>query len=191
MTRKTSFEPVSTPKKNQFWASHNQFQSQGKMVWATYGQFQPAVRTRKKQFVCLCHAQQPVSTTSHNQFELVSTTRKNQFWASHNQFQSQGKMVWASYSQFQKAVRTRKKQFVCLCHAQQPVSTTSHNQFELVSTTRKNQFWASHNQFNHKEKCFELVTASFNQQWEPGRSSLFVCVMHNSQFQQPVTTSLS
>ena len=144
------------------------------MVWASWfelvtASFKQAVRTRKKQFVCLCHAQQPVSTTSHNQFELVSTTRKNQFWASHNQFQSQGKMVWASYSQFQKAVRTRKKQFVCLCHAQQPVSTTSHNQFELVSTTRKNQFWASHNQFQQPGRTSfnqfqgKMVWASYSQ----------------------------
>ena len=185
MTRKTSFEPVSTTKKNQFWASHNQFQSQGKMVWASYSQFQPAVRTRKKQFVCLCHAQQLVSTTSHNQFELVSTNRKNQFWASHNQFQSQGKMVWASYSQFQQAVRTRKKQFVCLCHAQQPVSTTSHNQFELVSTTRKNQFWASHNQFQSQGK---MVWASYSQ-FQPAvrtRKKQFVCLCHA---QQPVSTT--
>ena len=159
-TSHNQFELVSTTRKNQFWASHNQFQSQGKMVWASYSQFQQAVRTRKKQFVCLCHAQQPVSTTSHNQFQLVSITRKNQFWASHNEFQSQGKMVRASYSQFQPAVRTRKNQFFCLCHAQQPVSTTSHNQFELVSTTRKNQFWASHNQFQSQGKWFELVTAS-------------------------------
>ena len=163
MTRKNQFELVTASlnnQKKQVWASHNQFQSKVKMVWGSYSQFQQAVRTRKKQFVCLCHAQQPVSTTSHNQFELVSTTRKNQFWASHNQFQSQGKMVWASYSQFQPAVRTRKKQFVCLCHAQQPVSTTSHNQFELVSTTRKNQFWASHNQFQSQGK---MVWASYSQ----------------------------
>ena len=136
------------------------------MVWASYSQFQQAVRTRKKQFVCLCHAQHTVSTTSHNQFELVSTTRKNQFWASHNQFQSQGKMVWASYSQFQQAVRTRK------------------NQFELVtasSITRKNRsepvFWGT---------CLfvSCKTASFNNQSQP------VWVSH-SQFQQPVTTRLS
>ena len=165
-TSQNQFELVSTTRKNQFWASHNQFQSQGKMVWASYSQFQPAVRTRKNQFVCLCHAQQPVSTTSHNQFELVSTTRKNQFWASHNQFQSQGKMVWASYSQFQQAVRTRK------------------NQFELVtasSITRKNRsepvFWGT---------CLfvSCTTASFNNQEEPVWAS-------HSQFKWQEKTSLS
>ena len=221
MTSQNQFEPVSTTRKNQFWASHNQFQSQGKMVWASYSQFQPAVRTRKNQFelvtdkkkvsqclknlfVCVMHNsqfQQPVTTSLSWEFQPVS--QKNQFWASHNQFQSQGKMVWASYSQFQPAVRTRKNQFVCLCHAQQPVSTTSHNQFELVSTTRKNQFWASHTSFN--EKWFELVTASFNKAvrshnqfndkekpvWASFLRNLFVCVMHNSQFQQPGRTSLS
>ena len=61
-------------------------------------------------------------------------------------------MVWASYSQFQQAVRTRK------------------NQFELVTAS-----------FNDKEKP---VWASFLR-------NLFVCVMHNSQFQQPGRTSLS
>ena len=163
-----SFNNQSQP----VWASFNNQEEpgtsfkQGKMVWASYSQFQQAVRTRKKQFVCLCHAQQPVSTTSHNQFELVSTTRKNQFWASHNQFQSQGKMVWASYSQFQQAVRTRK------------------NQFELVtasSITRKNRsepvFWGT---------CLfvSCTTASFNNQEEPVWAS-------HSQFQWQEKTSLS
>ena len=77
-------------------------------------------------------------------------------------------MVWASYSQFQQAVRTRKNQFelvtasfndkeksglsqffeelVCLCHAQQPVSTTRKNQFEEVTASlndKKKPVWAS------------------------------------------------
>ena len=165
MTRKTSFEPVSTTRKNQFelvttsfndknkhsfnndkekqvWARKNwleqvtkSFNNQEEPVWVSHSRFQWQWKTSLSQIleelVCLCHAQQLVSTTSHNQIEQVSTTRKNQFWASHNQFQSQGKMVWASYSQFQQAVRTRKNQFFCLCHAQEPVSITSHNQFEL------------------------------------------------------------
>ena len=67
-------------------------------------------------------------------------------------------MVWASYSQFQQAVRTMK------------------NQFELDSASfndKENQFWASFTaSFNEKEKWFELVTASFKKQWEPGRTSL-------------------
>ena len=202
------------------------------MVWASYSQFQQ-VRTRKKQFVCLCHAQQPVSTTSHNQFELVSTTRKNQFWASHSQFQSQGKMVWAtasfkkwepaSYSQFnenqfedsqfQQPGRTclsvtanfndKEKHWANYSQFQQV--RTRKNQFELVTASLNASLFVSCSQFqqpgrtsfelvttsfNHKEKWFELVTASFNK-WEPGRTSLFVCVMHNSQFQSTSHKSLS
>ena len=48
----------------------------------------------------MCHAQQPVSTTSNNQFELVTAS-----------FMTRKKLVSASYSKFQHAVRTRKNQF--------------------------------------------------------------------------------
>ena len=72
--------------------------------------------------------------TMKNQLELVTATfndkekpvwasfntRKNQFGASHNQFEWQGK---PGLSQF-------FEELVCLCHAQQPVSTTRKNQFE-------------------------------------------------------------
>ena len=171
------------------------------MVWASYSQFQQAVRTRKNQFELdtasfndkpekpvLCWASfsqggysQAVRTRKfvclcHAQ--PVSTTSQFELVSTtrKNQFWASqepvSNKVWASYSQFQPAVRTRKNQFVCLCHAQQPVSTTSHNQFELVSTTRKNQFELVTTSFNHKKNQFELVTASFNKQWEPGRTSL-------------------
>ena len=133
-TSLSQFQPVSTTRKNQFELVTASFNDNEKPVWAAHSQFQWQGRTSLSQFleelVCLFHAQQPVSTTSHNQFELVSTTRKNQFWASHNQFQSQGKMVWASYSQFQQAVRTRKNQF--------ELDTASFND-------KENQFWASFN----------------------------------------------
>ena len=108
--------------------------------------------------------------TMKNQFELVTAN-----------FNDKEKPVWVSFL---------RNQFVCVMHNsqfQQPVTTSlsefqqpGRTSFELVTTS-----------FNHKEKWFELVTASFNKQWEPGRTSLFVCVMHNSQFQQPGTTSLS
>ena len=149
MTRKNRFEQdrtslsksqkVSTTRKNQFELVTARFQWQ----WKT------SLSQILEELVCLCHAQQLVSTTSHNQIEQVSTTRKNQFQLVTGSFNHKEKLVWASYSQFQQA---GKNQFFCLCHAQEPVSTTSDNQFEWVSTTRKNQFWASHSQFQWQGK---------------------------------------
>ena len=66
------------------WASFNNqeepfelvtasFNDKEKLVWASYSQFQQAVRTRK------------------NQFELVTAS-----------FNDKEKLVWASYSQFQQ-----------------------------------------------------------------------------------------
>ena len=153
MTRKNQFELVTASFNNQeepVWVSHSRFQWQWK---TSLSQF-------LEELVCLCHAQQLVSTTSHNQIERVSTTRKNQFQLVTTSFNHKEKMVWASYSQFQQAEKTRKNQFFCLCHAQEPVLTTSHNQFEWVSTTRKNQFWPSHNQFQSQGK---MVWASYSQ----------------------------
>ena len=67
--------------------------------------------------------QQPVT-----KFELVSTTIKNQFELVTASFNHKEKPVWVSFL----------REPVCLCHAQQLVSTTSHN-----------QFWAS---FNNQEE---------------------------------------
>ena len=118
-------QPVSTSSENQeepVWASHSQFQWQGKT----------GLSQIFEELVCLCHAQQPVSTTRKNQFELVTAS-----------FNDKEQLVWASYSQFQQAVRTRKNQF--------ELDTASFNE-------KENQFWASFNNQNQ----FQLVTASFN-----------------------------
>ena len=120
--------------------------------------------TRKNQFeqfleelVCLCHAQQPVSTTRNNQFfnnqSQFQQPGRTSFELVTTSFNHKEKPVWASYSQFQPAVRTRKNQFELVCsHAQQPVSTTRKNQFELDTASfndKENQFWAS---FNNQEE---------------------------------------
>ena len=51
--------------------------------------------------------------------QLVSTTRKNQF-----------ELVTGSFNDKEKPVLSQfLQELVCLCHAQQPVSTTRKNQF--------------------------------------------------------------
>ena len=100
--------------------------------------------------------------TMKNQLELVTATfndKEKPVWAS---FNKQWEPVWASYSQFQWQGKTGLSQFfeklVCLCHAQQPLSTMSKNQFEQVTASlndKKKPVWASYSQFQ-----------------QPGRTSL-------------------
>ena len=121
--------------------------------------------------------------TRKNQFEPVSTTRKNQFVLVTASFYDKKKPVWPNHSK---------------CH--QP-GRNSLSKSELVSTTRNNQFELVTASINHlhllctttSNKQFELVTASLNNQEEldldshsyfqpQGKTGL-------SQFQQPGRTS--
>ena len=152
MTRKNQFELVTA-----------NFNDKEKPVWVSF---------LRNLFVCVMHNsqfQQPV-TTRLSEFQQPGRTSFELVTTSFNHKEKWFELVTASFNQ---AVRTRKNSlFVCVMHNSQ-FQQQEQPVFELVSTTRKNQFWASHTtSFNHKEKWFELVTASFNKQWEPGRTSL-------------------
>ena len=164
-------QPVLTTRKNQFELVTAIFNDNEKPVWAGHSRFQWQGKTSLSQFleelVCLCHAQQPVSTTSYNQFEQVTAS-----------FSDKNKLVWTSYSQYQQAVRTRKNQFELVTATfndnEKPVRA-SHSYFQWQGQTGFSQFQQpGRTRFelvttsvNHKEKWFELVTASFNKQEEP------------------------
>ena len=109
--------------------------------------------------------------TMKNQLELVTTT-----------FNDKEKLFWASYNQLQQAVRTRKNQFELVTASfndnEKPVRA-SHSYFQWQGEISLSQFqqpgrtsFELVTSFNHKEKWFELVSASFNKQWEPERTSL-------------------
>ena len=147
-------QPVLTTRKNQFELVTAIFNDNEKPVWAGHSRFQWQGKTSLSQFleelVCLCHAQQPVSTTSYNQFEQVTAS-----------FSDKNKLVWTSYSQYQQAVRTRKNQFELVNNQEEPVCV-SHSQFQWQKQTQFQQWqgktglsqeelvWASHNKFQQR-----------------------------------------